>query len=217
MVAATKTVKTTKVYNSILKAFGEGKRGILLEGGTYSTKCLGRGTKVIMADLTLKVVEDIAIGDTLMGIDGTPRTVWHLYSGRDELFKIKQARGIDYVVNSNHILSLRENWKEIRKSVPNPGGNTRQRRQYIGHTNTLEVTNIPLPEYLNTSNKWKRRHKGWKLAGVELPEQPVAVAPYFLGLWLGDGTRGNTHITSADEVIIYGNYPLITGKLSQHT
>ncbi len=38
MVTATKKVKTTKVYSSILRAFGEGKRGIMLEGGTYSGK-----------------------------------------------------------------------------------------------------------------------------------------------------------------------------------
>ena len=40
MVTATKevNVKLTKVFNSILQAFNEGKRGILLEGGTYSSK-----------------------------------------------------------------------------------------------------------------------------------------------------------------------------------
>jgi len=32
------TVRTTKVFNAILKAFNEGKKGILLEGGTYSSK-----------------------------------------------------------------------------------------------------------------------------------------------------------------------------------
>jgi len=32
------TMRTTKVFNSIAKAFHDGKRGILLEGGTYSSK-----------------------------------------------------------------------------------------------------------------------------------------------------------------------------------
>ena len=32
------TIKTTKVYESILRAWNDGKRGIFLEGGTYSSK-----------------------------------------------------------------------------------------------------------------------------------------------------------------------------------
>ena len=32
------TLKTTKVYEAILQAMKDGKKGILLEGGTYSSK-----------------------------------------------------------------------------------------------------------------------------------------------------------------------------------
>ncbi len=41
MVTATETevrIKTTKVYKAVLKAWVEGKKGICLEGGTYSSK-----------------------------------------------------------------------------------------------------------------------------------------------------------------------------------
>jgi len=157
-----------------------------------------------MADLTLKAVEDIIVGDTLMGIDGKPRKVLSLYRGQDNLYKIKQARGIDYIVSSNHILSLKENWREIRKSVRiDPlEGKGRQKRQYVRNDHTYEVCNVPLQEYLAKSLKWKRRHKGWKLSGVELPYHKVAVEPYFVGLWLGDGTCGNTNVTNSDREII---------------
>jgi len=165
-----------------------------------------------MADLTLKAVEDIRVGDKLMGIDGKPRTVLHLYSGQDKLFKVKQARGIDYVVSSNHILSLRENWKEHRKTVTTGTemwmyhGKIRERpvsnRIYTASSHSYELTNIPLPEYLNKSAKWKRQHKGWKLAGVELKEHKVLIDPYFVGLWLGDGTCGAPSITTSDQPVI---------------
>ncbi len=35
---STLTIKTTKVYESVLRAWNSGKKGILLEGGTYSSK-----------------------------------------------------------------------------------------------------------------------------------------------------------------------------------
>jgi len=189
-------IRTTIVYEQLLEAYLSKYRRALLEGGTASSKCLGRGTRVVMADLTLKAVEDIAVDDVLMGIDGKPRRVLSLYRGQDDLYKIKQARGIDYIVSSNHILSLRECWKELRRNEP------KGKRVYIGHTNPYTVINISLQNYLQKGYRWRRRHKGWKLAGVELPERKVLVEPYFLGLWLGDGTRGNTNITNSDKEII---------------
>ena len=66
MTTATKEtrVKTTKVYNSILRAFGEGKRGILLEGGTYSSKTWGALEALITIaqespkDITINIVSE---------------------------------------------------------------------------------------------------------------------------------------------------------------
>lgn len=202
MVATEKTMVCTKVFYLLMDAWLKGKRRFFVEGGTATSKCLGRGTRVVMADLTLKAVEDVKVGDSLMGIDGKPRKVIKLYRGEDDLYLVKQKRGIDYVVSSNHILSLRENWREIRKSVPNPSGNTRQRRQYVRNDHTREVVNISLSDYLSKSGKWKRRHKGWKLAGVELKKKAVKIEPYFLGLWLGDGTSGTASITNADAPVI---------------
>lgn len=198
--------KCSRVFTDNLEAFRTvGKKRALNQGGTSSTKCLGRGTKIVMHDMTLKCVEDIRVGDKLMGVDGTPRIVLKLYSGLDDLYKIKQARGIDYVVSSNHILSLRENWKEVRKSVTLPraeGEPYKQKRVYIGHTNSHELVNISLQDYLQKSGKWKRRHKGWKAPCVELKYRKVDIEPYFVGLWLGDGTTGDTAVTNSDHEVI---------------
>ena len=209
----------TKTFNQIVETFQDGYRRLFLDGGTTSSKCLGKGTRIVMADLTLKVVEDVIVGDKLMGIDGKPRVVLKLYQGQDKLYKIKQARGIDYIVSSNHILSLRENWKEIRDCVRiDPAlGKGRQKRRYVRNDHTYEVTNIPLPEYMEKSLKWKRRHKGWKLAGVELAYRKVSIEPYFVGMWLGDGTRANTNITNSDrEVIDYLKWFAVRNYLIYH-
>ena len=44
--------------------------------------CLSYGTKVLMYDGSYREVQDIKIGDKLMGIDSEPRTVQELFSGK---------------------------------------------------------------------------------------------------------------------------------------
>ncbi|UGC97907.1 intein-containing DNA helicase [Salmonella phage JD02] len=46
--------------------------------GMGGGKCLKRGTEVIMFDGTTKKVEDVIVGDVLMGPDSTPRNVLSL-------------------------------------------------------------------------------------------------------------------------------------------
>ena len=56
-------------------------------------KCHGKGTEVLMYDCTVKKVEDVKVGDLLMGDDGTSRTVTSLASGTDELYKVTLKNG----------------------------------------------------------------------------------------------------------------------------
>ena len=65
----------------------------ILYGGRDSTKCLALGTKVIMFDYTLKNVEDIKVGDTVMGVDGTKRNVLSTTTGTSKMYKISQFTG----------------------------------------------------------------------------------------------------------------------------
>ena len=70
--------------------------------------CLAKGTKVIMYNGTMKEVQDIIVGDELMGPDSKPRKVLSLCRGREQMYWVRQNRGMDYRVNENHILSLKE-------------------------------------------------------------------------------------------------------------
>ena len=144
------TMRTTKVFDRIVSYHKS--RITVLQGGSSSSKCLGAGTKVIMYDMTLRNVEDIVVGDLLMGPDSTPRKVLKLYRGTDDMYKIKQAKGIDYVISSNHILSLVECFKEVRKNECIGHHPYRQRRVYAGRTNSNKITNIGLQDYISKSN-----------------------------------------------------------------
>lgn len=147
-------------------------------------KCLGKGTKVVMFDGTLKKVEDVRVGDQLMGDDSTPRRVLSLARGRERMYWVRQNRGMDYRVNESHILSL----KRSRTEGP--------------HTNG-DVLNISVRDYLDKAPKFKTNYKGYKVA-VEFGKKPLPVDPYFVGLWLGDGDRNSPRITTNDpEVVEY--------------
>ena len=55
--------------------------------------CHIAGTEVIMYDGSLKKVEDIQIGNLVMGDDGTSREVIELHSGTDQMYKITPTNG----------------------------------------------------------------------------------------------------------------------------
>lgn len=145
-------------------------------------KCLGKGTKVMMFDGTLKKVEDIAVGELLMGDDSTPRKVLSLARGRENMYWVRQHKGMDYRVNESHILSL----KRSRNGGKHLKG---------------DVLNITVKDWLAKSHKFHTNYKGYKVP-VEFAARETRIAPYFLGLWLGDGHSYSSRITTVDEEVI---------------
>lgn len=145
-------------------------------------KCLGKGTKVLMHDGTLKAVEDVRVGDQLMGPDSTPRNVLSLARGREMMYWIHQKHGISYRVNESHILSLKRSKNE-------------------GEWKRGDVLNIPVSEVKDKGPGFFSRFKGYKVA-VEFPECDVPLDPYFLGLWLGDGNSRTGKIYNVDQEVI---------------
>jgi hypothetical protein len=82
-------------------------RGLLLYHGLGSGKCHAKGTPIIMADGTIKLIENIEVGDLLMGDDSQPRSVLSLARGRDKMYNVIPIKGEKYTVNQEHILCLR--------------------------------------------------------------------------------------------------------------
>ena len=141
-------------------------------------KCIGKGTKVLMFDGTLRNVEDVRVGELLMGDDSTPRRVLSLARGQENMYWVRQNKGDDYRVNESHILSL----KRSRNEGPHRHG---------------DVLNIEVRDWLKKGPKFRSNYKGYKVP-VEFAAQEVPVDPYFLGLWLGDGNSDSCQITTTD-------------------
>lgn len=168
---------------------GSGKKSICLVSPTGSGKCLGQGTPVLMYDGQIKTVEDIVAGDRLMGPDSGPRNVLSVCSGSEMLYRVTPVKGDPYVVNASHILSL--------KRTHEPNVKKTGKRDRGG-----EIVNLSVTEYLGKSATFKHLHKGWR-TGVDFKNQELfLIDPYFLGLWLGDGTQRTSAITTGDHEII---------------
>ncbi|MFO0491204.1 MAG: Hint domain-containing homing endonuclease, partial [bacterium] len=59
-----------------------------------------------MFDGSLRPVENVAVGDVLMGPDSTPRRVLALCRGEDDLYRVTPVKGEPFVLNGDHVLSL---------------------------------------------------------------------------------------------------------------
>jgi len=163
-----------------------------------SSGCLGLGTKIMMYNGLFKNVEDVLIGDLLMGPDSTPRKVLNLFKGVDQMYVIKQNNGIDYRVNSTHILSLKN--RKI-KSIRITENNARKIVKHI-KTDENDINNISVLEYLNKSKNYQETNKGYKSGLLRFSDNDIEIDPYFLGLWLGDGDSSSLSITNVDNEVI---------------
>lgn len=149
----------------------------IIGGYTGQGKCLAKGTKVLMFNGDFKKVEDIKVGDLVMGVDSTPRKVLGLGNGKEEMFKVNPIKGEFFTVNKSHILSL----KKTGTTFYNKKG---------------KVIDISIENYLKKSKVFKHQHKLYRV-GVNFKEKKVELSPYLLGLWLGDGVSIYPIITVA--------------------
>lgn len=159
-------------------------REMIANACTGSGKCLGKGTPILMYDGKIKKVEEIRKGDKIMGDDSTPREVLTITQGVGPLYEVTQKNGEKYVVNEAHILSLKINSNNRLKQF--------QKNQII---------DIPVKEYIQLGYK-KHYLKGYKTSTLNFRQKRKSkIDPYFLGLWLADGTERNTAISKPDSEI----------------
>lgn len=163
--------------------FPRGRASVVF-GPESSGKCHAPGTPILMHDGSLKKVEDIKAGDVVMGPDSMPRTVLVVHTGFGELFRVTPSFGREsFVVNGDHKLVL--------KQTKDGWGKTKG-----------DVTVISVYDWLSASKEWRLYHHLWRPAGVEFRERDIDLDPYFLGLWLGDGSNYAPSVTTGDAEVV---------------
>lgn len=223
----------TKQQNKGLKKFTEFidnslyGNNIILTGGAGVGKCMSFNTPILMYDGNIKMVQDIKVGDEVMGDDSTPRTILNTTTGIDDMYKITNVKGESYTVNKEHILCLKYSnkksllnrpkmkrfvvrWfdnKEIRTPSKIFSYAKKDKEQvyleakkYFDNIIEDRICEIKVSDYLKLG-PIKRYLNGYSV-GIDFKENELDIDPYLLGLWLGDGTSSNSGITNQDAPII---------------
>lgn len=152
------------------------------------TGCHAKGSSVLTSDGVCIKVEDVKVGDFLLGNDGTPRKVLELHNGVDDMYKVTPIKGEPFVVNGGHILHL-------YKTNEGKGYNSCQPR----------YDEISVKEYVVKSANYKHLHKLHRVSQIDFGNDKYLFDPYFVGLYLGDGCciNGLNITTQREEVVEY--------------
>lgn len=84
-----------------------------------------KDTEIVMSDGNLKKIQDIKIGEYLMGVESKPILINNILNGYDDMYKIKPSSYYlnddtsDYIVNSYYTLSLVYSFKKSIKEYNN--------------------------------------------------------------------------------------------------
>jgi len=147
-----------------------------------SGHCFAIGTPILMSDGRVKNIEDIIVGDKVMGDDSAERLVKGIVRGREKMYTVTYYDGTKYTHNESHILSLKamSTHGKIKKD---------QRYEY-----TIE-------DFIKLNKRTQRRLVGYR-TGVEYNKKHLPIDPYIFGVWLGDGCKCSADFCNVDQPII---------------
>ncbi len=152
------------------------------------TGCHAAGEMLLKYDGHLQSVENLVVGDRLMGPDSRPRTISELISGDDELFEICIGKKDKMMVNGDHVLTLIKTTSHKNRYASEKGG---------------LIVDVTVREWLKWSNWKKHIYKMFRTPVKFEPTKCLPLSPYFLGIMLGDGGfTQSVRVTTTDNEII---------------
>ena len=122
------------------------------------TGCHAKGHPILMHDGSIKKVEDIQIGDLLMGPDSQPRIVLNLARGRQEMRRIVPNRAESFIVNLDHKILARVTAQGLSSNG----------KSYPYQKSKDEI--ITIREY-ESGSKWYKHLRKLQTCAVEFPSQ----------------------------------------------
>jgi hypothetical protein len=171
-------------------------------------KCLAKDTPVLLHSGEVKPVQDLRVGDLLMGDDSRARCIRSLATGREKMYEISGVGG-SYTVNESHILSLRllhnNTIKRYSGGIQIEWFNHRtfemERRLFrlceyssdlqmirrakivLKSCRSSDIVDIPVTEYLRLPEEL-RKNLVWYNVGVDFKRRAIKEDPYELGTLL---------------------------------
>lgn len=182
---------TLYIYNT-----QEGKKIQVGSGKTptffFSDECakaLRHGSKVYYED-RVGSIEDVKVGERIYGKDGKLTTVLGVFpQGLKELYKIILRDGREIECCGDHLWTVFDNSVNRYKTL-----------------NTKDIyENYKSTQIDNRYNKVVNKYKYFVPINepIDYKEQSLEIEPYYLGIWLGDGTSDRPYeITNIEEEVI---------------
>ncbi len=128
---------------------------------------------------------DIRVGDHLFGPDGKPTQVIAIpYRGRRRQYRVTFDDGSHVDCSGEHLWSVRGR-QHRQNGIPGYATMT---------TEEILVRGVKRPNGVEMARQWEIPRQ----AAVEYPEADLPVAPYLMGLFLGDGGRRSGRITTIE-------------------
>lgn len=171
---------------------------VIVDVGNPLARCLAKDTPVLMHDGAIKMVQDIEVGDKIMGPDSKSRTVNAVNTGKEMMYKIiskDKHQKVEYGCNESHILTLKYCSDDPRYNAKKD-----------------DIVDITVRDYLKLPKRHKKILQGFK-SGVEFTEKNMDLPPYILGAWLGDGHHDAAALTTMDDELLteWTNYAYSVG------
>ena len=205
------------------------------KGQASSGKCLARGSPTLMYDGSIKMVQDVAVGDLVMGDDGTPRRVLTLARGQDELFTLVPTRKAyeSLTVTREHVLCLKYTsqgsvakwkygkrvsfWDNVAKK-PKCKKFTKDQEfeAFMAGLDRDEVIEMTVAEHVALPDYVKRYLVCYRVpVDFAVTEEP-RFDPWLIGVWLGDGDSKRGVVTNGDEDVCAAMEAAVGGNMAKH-
>ncbi len=161
----------TEAIQAVEQAFTEVGSCLIV----LATGCHAVGSKVMSADGRSVNVESVHVGDRLLGMDGTPRTVLAVHKGNKPCCRIVPNKGDPFGVTEDHVLTLVRTAKSASPKYASERGG--------------KLVNATVRTWQSWSKTKKHLHKLLRASAIEFPceKSALPIPPYILGVLLGDG------------------------------
>jgi DNA-directed RNA polymerase beta subunit/intein/homing endonuclease len=184
-------------------------------------ECFAPDTPILLWNGTIKQAKDIIVGDYLIDDNGNSVRVRSTCSGFKTMYEIipTKTNFMQYTVTDNHILTLKvRRYKQVRNFRGKKElcwfDKKELKYQYkyyekeddmhifestIDNDNVIDIT---IDQYLSLPKTVQKNLYTFKSSGINWEYKEVALDPYILGMWLGDGFSTGYGFSTADKELL---------------
>ena len=185
------------------------------------SECFDPNTPILMWDGTIKKAEDIVIGDYLIDDKGNAVRVKSTCSGKKLMYEVIPDKNnfMNHTVTDNHILTLKvKQHKYARKNKDKTSfmwfdknelmfkhktfDNIEECDKFASTIDDDDVIDITIEKYLSLPKTVKKLLYIFKSGGINWETKDIALDPYILGMWLGDGLSSGYGFVTADKELL---------------